>query len=211
MNRKSSLLEISKAYEQILEEMDVNFTAQAQPEPTQGEEEKVVINKVGEPDQMYTTVTQGNTCSSCGCEENEEGECGCGCSSGSCDCDSSCDCGCNDEDSVHDDSNMDMAKSEIYKIKKAADVLMHLIPSSTKIEAWMLSKLIKASDYLCSLQTVIEYDKYEQEVNKCVDDFSNDMMVVSKITQLLNGEGKAVNEEVLKRIKFNLEILKENE
>jgi hypothetical protein len=37
------------------------------------------------------------------------------------------------------------------------------------------------------------------------------MIVVSKITNMLNGEGRHVNEKVLRRIIFNLEILKETE
>jgi hypothetical protein len=79
------------------------------------------------------------------------------------------------------------------------------------MEAWMLSKLVKASDYLLSVKNVMEYDSYEKQVKGPMDDFSNDMIVVSKITNMLNGEGRHVNEKVLRRIIFNLEILKETE
>jgi hypothetical protein len=87
---------------------------------------------------------------------------------------------------------------------------MSLVGCGNKIEAWMLSKIVKAADYLCAVKNVIEFESYEKNVSKPMDDFSNDMVLISKITSMLNGEGKEVNEEVLKRIIFNLEILKES-
>lgn len=210
MNRKSSLLEISKAYEQVLEEMNLG-TAQAPQNvlitnPNQENEEmQFTAPALPEPDlsddpqaqQMFNTVNA---------IDNKRGQCS-KCESGNCPEEGNEE---NCEDNmVHDSGNLDMAKSEIYKIKKAADALFGLIDCSDKMEAWMLSKLVKASDYLCAVKSVMEYDSYEKNVKEPMDDFSNDMIIVSKITDMLSGEGKSVNEQVLRRIIFNLEILNE--
>ena len=76
------------------------------------------------------------------------------------------------------------------------------------MEAWVLSKIIKASDYISSVSNVLEYEEYEKEVNQPCADFANDMHLVTKITSMLNGEGREVNESILRRIIFNLELLK---
>ena len=209
MSRKNSLTEISKAYMQVLEEMNIantqdpqnvliknfpepleqgdasiNFTAAA---PLQSAEDMAnVANNIDMNKQNCGECEDGN----CPPEEGEEEE--------------------NCEDCMsHDNGNIDMAKSEAYKIKNYAEEILALIPCSKKMEAWMLSKLVKAADYLCSVKGVLEYDNYEKQVMKPMDDFSNDMALVNKITSMLSGEGKYVNEAVLKRIIFNLEILKE--
>lgn len=211
MNRKSSLLEISKAYEQVLLEMnegipqapqnvlitnpnqeneEMQFTAPALPEPDLSDDPQAqqmfnVANSI-DMKRAQCPECQGGNCP----EEGEEGceEC---------------------EGHSHNNGNLDMAKSEIYKIKKAADALFALVDCSDDMEAWMLSKLVKASDYLCAVKNVMEYDSYEKNVKKPMDDFSNDMIIVSKITDMLSGEGREVNEKVLRRIIFNLELLNE--
>jgi hypothetical protein len=215
MTRKSSLLELSKAYEQVLEEMNIggeqmpqnvlikNATSPDQNEiefiATKPEEIETFRRSPEEMEQTANTIDMNRQ----SCPECESGECGQhsqeeeeGCEE--CDYD------------VHDSGNLDMAKSEVFKIKKYADALMSLVGCGNKIEAWMLSKIVKAADYLCAVKNVIEYESYEKNVSKPMDDFSNDMVLISKITSMLNGEGKEVNEEVLKRIIFNLEILKES-
>jgi hypothetical protein len=85
---------------------------------------------------------------------------------------------------------------------------MHILDESPKMEAWMLSKLVKASDFVSSVKDVLDYDVYEKEVGGCMSDLSNGMHVVGQITSMLNGEGKEVNEAVIKRARFNLELIK---
>jgi hypothetical protein len=215
MTRKSSLLELSKAYEQVLEEMNVGGEQMAQnvliknaTSPDQDEIEFVAAKPEEietfrkSPEEMQQTANSIDMNRE-KCPECESGECGQhaqekeeGCEE--CDYD------------VQDSGNLDMAKSEIFKIKKYADSIYSLISCGGKMEAWMLSKIVKAADYLCSVKGVVEYDSYEKSFSKPMNSFSNDMALVSKITSMLNGEGKEVNEEVLKRIIFNLEILKES-
>jgi hypothetical protein len=208
MNRKSTLLEISKEYEKILEEMNVGIPSQAQNAIPMDEDENVLIRHATDPtrvsfsipkkspEEMAATAIAGdemhNDCPQCEtgeCEQSEEEE----------ECDFS------------DDSNLKMLKSEIYKISKDSKELMGILNSQPNIDPWMLGKIIKASDYVSSIKDYLEYKTYEKEVGQCMNDLSNGMDLVSQITSMLNGEGKFVNEQVLKRIKFNLEILKENE
>jgi hypothetical protein len=214
MTRKSSLIELSKAYEQVLMEMNLG-TAQAPQNvlirnPNQ-EDEKIQFTAPAIPENPQSAQKMANTVNSADMEREK-----CPCETGNCqqqeipDLDEEENCEECEGNSHHND-NLDMAKSEIYSIKKTADMLLSLVDCSTKMEAWMLSKLVKASDYLLSVKNVMEYDSYEKQVKGPMDDFSNDMIVVSKITNMLNGEGRHVNEKVLRRIIFNLEILKETE
>ena len=194
MSRKSSLIDISKAYEQVLNEMNVgngqdpqNVLIKNAMPMNQGEENNEIEFVQKTPEQMQQVTSQMDSnrekCSTC-----ENG-------------------GCEDEDY---DPNLDMAKSEIYNIFKSSEKLMHLMKKSNKMEAWMLSKIIKASDYISSVTNVLEYDEYEKEVQGTCDDFANDMHLITKITSMLNGEGKEVNESILRRIIFNLELIKES-
>jgi hypothetical protein len=238
MSRKSSLTEIAKAYEQVLEEMNIGI-------PSVGD--SVLIKNALSPlksgEEMANVAISADTnrekcpCEGDNCEEGEEniecegedcepnqtenekeeeeesqysmhGGCSKNCKCPSCSRKSTEeDCEDSEDYDVASESNKDMAKSEIFKINKAAQGLMCVVQKSSKIEPWMLSKLVKASDYLCSVLGVLEYDNFEKEVQIPADDFSNDMHLVSKITNMLNGENRAVNEEVLKRVIFNLEIL----
>ncbi len=210
MTRKSSLLEISKAYEQVLEEMNIGSQQNPQnvliknfPEPLENQEGTVNFTAAAplpSAEQMADTVNRMDANKE-NCPE---------CKSGNCPPEEGEEENCEECGDVFDSGNLEMAKSEIFKIKKAADSLFSLIKCGSKMESWMLSKLVKASDYLCSVNTVLEYDSYEKNVSKPFNDFSNDMDLVSKITSMLNGEGISVNEEVLKRVKFNLKLLKES-
>lgn len=219
MNRKSSLVDISKAYEQILlNEMNISNGQQSQDVLIKNfvpmdntDEEGVVEYDIPtqiSPEQMQQNVSrmdasraQCATCGGGGCEEGCEE-----CSDGN--CEENREENCEDcEDSG--DPNAEMAKSEVYNILNSAKKLMHLLKKSNKMEAWMLSKIIKASDYISSVSSVLEYEDYEREVNQPCADFGNDMHLVTKITSMLNGEGKEVNESVLRRIIFNLELLNE--
>jgi len=221
MNRKSSLVDISKAYEQILlNEMNISNGQQPQNvliknfvPMNNADEEGVVEYDIPtqlSPEQMQQNTSQMDknrkqcaTCGGGGCEEGCEE-----CSDGNCGEESYGEENCEDcEDG--NNPNAEMAKSEVYNILNSAEKLMHLMKKSNKMEAWMLSKIIKASDYISSVSSVLEYDEYEREVNQPCAEFGNDMHLVTKITSMLNGEGERVNEEILKRVIFNLELLKE--
>jgi hypothetical protein len=115
--------------------------------------------------------------------------------------------------SSHEDSNLEMAKSEVYKILKSANELMNLLQCATSLEAWQLSKIVKASDYVCSVKGAVEYDEFEKcqdEMHQGMHDINNGMVVVSKIRDMLTGEDMGVNEEILKQVIFNIECLKES-
>jgi len=120
-----------------------------------------------------------------------------------------------DEECYHNDNhsekNVDMAKSEVFKIIKSANELLNLLETSTKMEPWMLSKLVLACDYLCSVKSVVEYDDFEnycKEVDNGMGEVGAGMMVVSKIKDMLHGEDIQVNEEVLKTAILNIQRLK---
>jgi hypothetical protein len=199
MSRKNSLLEISKAYQQILNEMNIGIDSSAQntllkntmkPYASENEEIQFVIPKKQSPEKMFNSVMKGDM---------ENGKCPC--DSGNCEEE-------NNEEECHENSNLSMAKSETYKILNYAKDLMDLLQKTDNIEAWMLAKLVNAADYLCSVRGVLEYEDYEHNVKQCVDDLSNNMKIVAHISNMLNGENEHVNEEVLKRAIFNLEILR---
>jgi hypothetical protein len=122
---------------------------------------------------MFKTVIKGDIknqncpCDSgiCPEENNEEERLNCGCVG---------DCKC------HEDSNLNMAKSEVYNILNYAKDLMELLQKVDTIEAWMLAKLVNASDYMCSVTGVLEYADYEQNMKRCVDDVSKDIKIVSQ-------------------------------
>jgi hypothetical protein len=211
MSRKNSLLEISKAYEQILNEMNIGNPSSAQnPLFNQDDEEgqNVVINNADDPTQITFTATapteqspeQMAAIANAGDQEHQSCP---ACETGQC-----AHSEAEEEYDVHDDSNLEMAKSEVYKILKCADELMHILDESPKMEAWMLSKLVKASDFVSSVKDVLDYDIYDKEMGGCMQDLSNGMHVVGQITSMLNGEGKEVNEAVIKRARFNLELIK---
>jgi hypothetical protein len=212
MSRKNSLLEISKAYEQILNEMNAGIPSSAQnPLMSQDGEEgqNVVINNADDPTQITFTATAppqqspeemaavgiAGSMKHASCSKCTDGQCG-------------AEQADEEEHDVYDDSNLEMAKSEVYKILKCADELMHILDESPKMEAWMLSKLVKASDFVSSVKDVLDYDIYDKEMGGCMQDLSNGMHVVGQITSMLNGEGKEVNEAVIKRARFNLELIK---
>jgi hypothetical protein len=114
--------------------------------------------------------------------------------------------------SNHSDSNTDMAKSELYKLVKAGSSLLQMLMegSCIKIEPWQLSKITKASDYICAVKNSIEFDEFEKMAGEMVNDMSElNSPVVSKVKNILAGEPMEVNEEVLKQIIFNIECLKE--
>lgn len=133
------------------------------------------------------------------------------CNESPCGCCSTCGnspCGCNQEE----DGNLSMAKSEVFKILKSANTLMNRLQTANEVEPWQLSKIVKASDYLCSVANNIEYSEFEKcqkDLESGMKDINNGMVVVSQIKDMLAGEDASVNEEVLKTVIFNIECLKQ--
>jgi hypothetical protein len=216
MSRKSSLVELSKEYEKVLMEQNIGIESSAQDtliknahRPYEKEEEQSAEQMANLANQIDAKREECPKCKGGNCtdhktisfvapkvEENTpkvEGEE---------DCEE-----CDPNMKAHEDSNLDMAKTETFKIKKACETLCRAMQGACKVEPWMLAKLVKASDYLCSVANVLEYDNYEKSVEQPAQDFSNDMHLITKITGMLNGEGKEVNEAVLKRAIFNLELI----
>lgn len=117
-------------------------------------------------------------------------------------------CSCNS--AKEEDSNLQMAKSELYSILKSADALMGRLQTASTLEPWQLSKLVKANDYVNSVANTVEYDEFEktQKDMECgMRDINKGMMVVSQIKDMLAGEDISVNEQVLKSVIFNIECL----
>jgi len=112
----------------------------------------------------------------------------------------------------HDSQNREMAKSEVYKIyKNICDLQKALTASDCEIEAWMLSKITKAADYLVAVTNAIEYEEFEKLGTEVEDGMSEiGSPVVVKVRDMLAGEPMGVNEQVLKQIIFNIECLKES-
>jgi len=113
---------------------------------------------------------------------------------------------------MDEDTNASMAKTEVYKIVKASSELLKMLMNNecTEIEPWQLSKLTKASDYVCAVKESIEFDEFEQMASE----LNNEIMgssspVVLKVKDMLASETLEVNEEILKQVIFNIECLKE--
>jgi hypothetical protein len=210
MTRKSSLLRISEVYSNMLEEMNVGIASQAQNSiPKDQDDETVIIRNATDPSKISFSVPQKqtsqemsqialkgdemhNSCSSCEtgqCTHSEEEE-------------------CLDPSS---ESNLDMAKSEIFSISDDIKHLQALLSKNKKVEAWMLSKLVKAADFISSVKKVLSYSDYEDSVGSCMRDIGDGMAIVDQITSMLNGESASVNEAVLNKIILNLRILEKNE
>jgi hypothetical protein len=217
MSRKSSLIELKEQYEKVLEGMYVvgsddeesiegdgsSSTVETPPvhqpslqpvgsvDNSYEEEEEMNEIEFVVPKKEVPMIPQKANCVKCGVCHDENEEC--------------------EDDGDDDNGNTDMAKSELFKIMNYVKNIENSLKSSNKMEAWMLSKIIKAADYLCSVNGVLQYDAHKRDVQEPADDFQNDMNLVSKIGTMLTGESKTVNEEVLKRAIFNLEIIKSNE
>jgi hypothetical protein len=109
-----------------------------------------------------------------------------------------------------EDSNLSMAKSEVFKIYKSACSLQKLLMSSDcVVEPWQLSKITKAADYVSSVVNSLEYDEFEKMAGELESEMSGGPVVV-KVKDMLAGEPLSVNEEVLKQVIFNIECIKES-
>jgi hypothetical protein len=199
MGKLTDLTSIYETYKQeVIQELNIGIMSDApglgsrlNSKPSHSDNLKVNIPGQAEEEQI---------CNMCG-------QADCKCNSGCSSCGKS-DCSCNNQE----DSNLSMAKSEVFKILKAANELMNRLQTSEKVEPWQLSKLVKASDYLCNVNSSVEYDEFEkcqQDLNSGINDINKGMVVVSKIKDMLASEDLTVNEEVLKNVIFNIECLVE--
>lgn len=118
-------------------------------------------------------------------------------------------CNCN-QHNEQEDSNVSMAKSEVFSILKSANELMNRLQNMSSLEPWQLSKIVKANDYINAVSNSVEYDEFEKcqmDMEKGMSDVRNGMVIVSQIKDMLAGEDIGVNEQVLKNVIFNIECL----
>lgn len=62
------------------------------------------------------------------------------------------------ESNYPDDSEVNMAMAELYKIEKYANSLAQLLQHVPALEGWTASKITKAADYLGSVFHKLDYD-----------------------------------------------------
>ncbi len=65
--------------------------------------------------------------------------------------------GCMTCDSPEMDYEGEMAKAELYKLIQSAEKLFMMLDEDTQLEAWVQSKITKATDYLNSVEQYLEY------------------------------------------------------
>ena len=184
MNKKADLINIYETYQRgIVEELNIGV-------PSEGP--SLFPSSEAGPSNQHTVNLEVQ-------DEAEENCQACGKSP----------CGCSE---CSEDSNLEMAKSEVFKIAKSSQELLALLSTATELEPWQLSKLVKASDYVCSVKGSLEYDEYEkckQDLHQGMNDLHDGMGVVGRIKDMLEGEDMSVNEKVLRHVIFNIECLKE--
>lgn len=110
-----------------------------------------------------------------------------------------------------EETNTDMAKSELFSIIKDGTDLLDLIEGGThELSPWMLSKLARASDYINSVKKVLEYSNFEKFcTQEDEQDIQSGLQIAHNIKHMLGGENLRVNEAVLRDVIFNIECLKE--
>lgn len=65
--------------------------------------------------------------------------------------------GCTTCDSHNLDYEGEMAKAELYKLIQSAEKIFSMLDEDTQLEAWVQSKITKATDYLNSVEQYLEY------------------------------------------------------
>ena len=65
--------------------------------------------------------------------------------------------GCTTCDSHNLDYEGEMAKAELYKLIQSAKKIFSMLDEDTQLEAWVQSKISKATDYLNSVEQYLEY------------------------------------------------------
>ena len=67
------------------------------------------------------------------------------------------------QDFQHDDSEMQMAKADLYKLHQYAAKLHKLIADDQELEGWVQAKITKAADYISSVYHYLEYEQMAGE------------------------------------------------
>lgn len=67
------------------------------------------------------------------------------------------------QDFQRDDSEMQMAKAELYKLNQYSAKLYKLIADDQELEGWVQSKITKAADYISSVYHYLEYEQMAGE------------------------------------------------
>ncbi|MDB4430201.1 hypothetical protein N9273_00100 [bacterium] len=81
----------------------------------------------------------------------------------------------------HDDSEIQMAKSELYKIEKYAATLGQMLDSQSALEGWTASKITKAADYLGSVFHKLDYDINGHSMNNTGHEDTVDSPVIKVV------------------------------
>lgn len=63
----------------------------------------------------------------------------------------------------HDDSEMQMAKADLYKLNQYTAKLYKLIADDAELEGWVQAKITKAADYISSVYHYLEYEQMAGE------------------------------------------------
>lgn len=110
-------------------------------------------------------------------------------------------CGCNNSH----ESNVEMAKGQLYDAALHAASLYNLVGSMGELEPWIASKITTASDYLNSIKHYLDHKEVEAGVEVKTED--NEEMasaierggsdIVSSIRALLSRESKQSLEKIL--------------
>lgn len=182
MSRKGELEKISEAYTQIVvNELNLGPAAET-------------TNMV--PSNNTPTVIKLNK-KSCGCENAENAE----------NCEDCSKITPVEPSTSSGESEADMAKNELYKIHNGSKALYNLLKDNQDLEPWVFSKITLAASYIESVKNYLEYNKFRKDGEFDADENSHELKIVSKIRDMLYGEGKEVLESVLRQTIFNLEAL----
>ena len=69
-----------------------------------------------------------------------------------------------------DDSEMQMAKAELYKLEKYSFKLGQMLDHLPALEGWTAAKITKAADYLSSVYHKLDYDLHGEEDQHASED-----------------------------------------
>ena len=114
------------------------------------------------------------------------------------------DAGEDEEREEIDDHEVDMAKSELFKLAEYAPKLLELIKDYDELEGWVQAKLTKASDYVSD---IYHYLKYEEEMNVHSHEVDEPEAEVVEIDideqpagEMSSEEQQGINDEIIKKL-----------
>lgn len=104
-----------------------------------------------------------------------------------------------------DDHEVDMAKSELYKLAEYAPKLLDLIKNYDELEGWVQAKLTKASDYVSDIYHYLKYEEEAKVHSHQVDEPSPCEVAQAEqpeveVEVVADDEKKAINDEVIKAL-----------